>query len=142
MLLTIDSGADLGWALFDPHTRLLAQCGFRNYPKTFIQPLTRLVIEKPHTGNTGARKKDVITLAVRAGEVGGLLRYLTKVEPEYITPNAWKGSTPKKISVERTRAKLCMRELSVLELNCGKLSLTKEHNVLDAIGIGLYALKR
>ena len=151
MLLSIDPGADLGWALFDPnaqpnprprftHQGLLVACGFRQFPSTWPAKITRLVVERPHTGQTRARKKDVITLALRAGEVAGIWSYITGIVPEYFEPATWKGSISKTISVARTRAKLYPEELRLI---AGlKLPKAKEHNVLDAIGIGLYILRR
>jgi hypothetical protein len=63
MLLAIDPGADCGWALFKEG--VLVQCGFRQMPATGWEAITRIVIERPHTAQTKARKKDIITLAIR-----------------------------------------------------------------------------
>lgn len=146
MLLAIDSGADAGWALFYlpvgdpllPHN-VLHSCGLRNPPKAFPRPVTRIVIEKPHTGKTRARAKDIITLAVRAGEAGGLMKKVTGVTPEYIEPNRWKGQLPKKRCNEIVEGKMLPEEMEIL--NKIKKKATR-HNILDAIGIGLWAIGR
>jgi hypothetical protein len=138
MLLTIDPGADAGWALFDLSTKRLVQCGLRKMPTTWPKPIRRIVIERPHTAKTRARKKDIITLAVRAGELGGIWSYITGVVPEYIEPNRWKGSQTKDVSHRVTKSKLTLPET---KLTLGFPASTA-HNVLDAIGIGLYVVKR
>lgn len=145
MLLTIDSGANMGWALFEGKEML--ECGLcrgKNYLEELgarfgHRSIKRIVVERPHAGRTRARARDILTLAVRAGEAGGVLRYLTGVEPEYIEPGKWKGQLPKKISNDRTLAKLTEAEKSILN-NIKPLSA--RHNTLDAIGIGLFIVGR
>ena len=139
MLLAIDSGASTGWALFDPTTRQLTACGLKNVPTSWQVPITRIVVERPHAGKTRARAKDILTLAIRAGEVGGLLRYLSGVEPEYIEPGRWKGQLNKDISNRIVKAKLLPQEMILLEQVKPK---SAQHNVLDAIGIGLFFVGR
>lgn len=139
-ILTIDSGANAGWALFTD--RQLTQCGLGEVPAPCLVGVSRIVIERPHVGQTRSRKKDIITLAIRAGEVGGVLRYLTKVKPEYIEPNRWKGSTSKKIANDRAMAKLTAEETQTFQRDCKKVAKGKLNNVEDAIGIGLYACDR
>jgi hypothetical protein len=153
MILAIDSGANLGWARFDPQKKEMEACGLgakpiqrlfepqpSDYPdRLYTRNITRIVIERPHTGRSRARARDIITLAVRAGEVGGVLRYLLKVEPEYIEPVRWKGSMEKKICNRAVEAKLLPQEIQILN-KCGNKST--RHNILDAIGIGLFCVGR
>lgn len=134
-VLAIDSGGDWAWAYVAGG--LLRGCGLRSFPDP-IPPCTRLVIERPHTGVAAASKKDLITLAIRAGEVGGVLRRLTGLEPQYIEPQTWGGSVSKTLKNERVRAKLKPEELAHLV----GFSKTKVHNVLDAIGIALFCVQR
>jgi hypothetical protein len=140
-VLGIDSGADCGWALVHVESRQLISCGLGRLPSA-LQDLgiSRVVIERPHAGQTRARKKDVITLAIRAGEVGGICRYLLKIEPEYIEPNRWKGSVSKKIMNDRVEAKLSSSEVVIYE--SAKVVKSKRHNMLDAIGISLFCVGR
>lgn len=142
MILTVDSGANLGWALFNPENAQLFDCGLKDIFTALPRHkciITRIMVERPHTGRTRARARDIITLAIRAGEVGGVLRYLTGVEPEYIEPQRWKGQLPKKRCNEIVEAKLFIQEKSLLN----KIKpLSAKHNVLDAIGIGLYGVGR
>lgn len=106
----------------------------------------RVVVERPHAGNARASKKDLITLAIRAGEVAG--RLVTAIspesaispgmQPEYIEPATWKGTIDKATTNERTLAKLHPDELALLHT----LPHTTLHNVLDAIGIALFCVRR
>jgi hypothetical protein len=74
----------------------------------------------------------LIELAFRLGELVGL--YMRKVEVvELVTPAVWKGSVPKEICQSRILKKLEPEELSVLD---------KNHNAMDAVGIGLWKLGR
>lgn len=137
MILSIDSGANTGWALFNEEGTLI-QCGLKNLPLDQLREgaklLKRVVIEKPHAGRTRARARDILVLAIRAGEAGGVLRYLTGVEPEYIEPGKWKGQLKKKRTKEITQEKLSPSELKVI----GKA----KHDVWDAVGIGLFVVRR
>lgn len=139
MLLAVDSGGNTGWALFDPSSKVLVACGLNKFPDRWEVPITRVVIERPHTGQTQARKRDIITLAIRAGEVGGVMRLLTGVEPEYIEPQKWKGQLPKKRCNDIVEARLSEPEKRLLNNIKPKGA---KHNVLDAIGIGLFASGR
>ena len=60
----------------------------------------------------------------------------------FVSPAAWKGQVPKKIHHPRILRSLSEVEreivLDVLDL----LPASTRHNVLDAVGIGLWALKR
>ncbi len=142
MLLAIDPGADTGWALFDSCRRLMA-CGLGQ--PTGIYPRA-VVIECPKLRPRGEKNPNAILLVARnAGEWGG--RYKDAVVA-YVTPNEWKGSTPKDVSGKRTLGKLDPKELAILEAafaaHPGRngMAPSKRHNVLDAIGIGLHGVGR
>lgn len=55
-----------------------------------------------------------------------------------VHPREWKGQTPKKIHNARVLERLIPNELATIP----KLPESKLHNVLDAIGLGLWALDR
>lgn len=138
MLLAIDPGADSGWALFDDSKTLL-ECGLG---RSVITP-SHTVIEKPRIypgAKQKARAEDVITLAVRAGEWGGRLEHLSTIR--YVEPHQWKGSVPKEIHQPRIWAKLNDKEKSILDKACQGMAPSKRHNVIDAVGIGLWAVGR
>jgi hypothetical protein len=139
--LGVDPGADQGWALFDLDGRLIA-CGLGDVPRGDV---FGAVIERPviyPRGKQKARPRDVITLAIRAGETGGKLR-AAGVEVEYVEPRTWKrGALRKSVSDSRIRAKLSAEEKKVLLAGCKGLCKTKAHNVVDAVGIGLFGVGR
>lgn len=75
--------------------------------------------------------QDLITLSVTAGYVVGEMR------PRKVTmvfPKTWKGQRPKPVDNRLTLKLLNDRERQIAN--------GADHNVLDAIGIGLWALKR
>lgn len=144
MLLAIDPGADTGWAAFDSCRRLTA-CGLGD-PVIEAPPATRVLIECPKLRPRGEKNPNAILLVARqAGEYAGAYR---SAEVTYLTPNDWKGSTPKDISNARTWAKLdpleqaiCDRMFAAAPGRNG-MAPSKRHNVLDAIGIGLHGVGR
>jgi hypothetical protein len=138
MLLAIDPGVDQGWALFSDSKTLLG-CGLGAPPS---DPVSRIIIERPHGHGNKAPIRDIITLAIRAGETGGVLREFRGVTPEYIEPATWKGSVKKKISHERIWAKLSTLEQDVVARAGGGIAASKRHNMLDAVGIGLFGVGR
>lgn len=142
-LLAIDPGADMGWALFESAT--LISCGLGQPDGTALR-IARVAIERPmiYPGpRQKARPRDVITLALRAGEAAGLYARVYGVTPEYFEPDEWKGgSISKEAHHPRIWKRLNGTERRLVSTNCGRLPEKKQHNVLDAIGIGLFALGR
>ncbi len=57
-----------------------------------------------------------------------------------VYPPQWKGNVPKKIMTERIKKLLTPKERAILDAGDWPKSL--EHNVVDAIGIGLWRLGR
>ncbi len=147
MLLAIDPGADTGWALFDSCRRLHA-CGLGDPDPVPMGGLDRVLIECPKLRPRGEKNPNAILLVARnAGEWGGKYAECTE-KVEYLTPNEWKGSTPKDISNARTWAKLDDKEKAIVDAafkaHPGRdgMAPSKRHNVLDALGIGLHGVGR
>ena len=130
LLLSIDPGLHTGWALFD--TTLLA-CGTGDPPTGYAK---RLVIEVPEIyPRQPVPPNDLIALAFMAG------RYVGRHEnAHFVLPKRWKGNMPKEVCAARIEAALTSEEKRILAA-CGA-SKGQMHNVIDAIGIGLYALGR
>ncbi len=140
MLLAIDPGADAGWARFSGKS--LVGCGLGPPSEG---PISRVLIERPAIypgGRQKARPADVIKLAVRAGEAGGQYARTRLIEPEYIEPHAWKGSVNKEIHHARIWAKLTPAEQAVVSQAARGVAPSKRHNILDAVGIGLFGIGR
>lgn len=132
--LAVDPGAAAGWAVFGADGTLEA-CGLTREPYALPQRLggwPLLVIERPHEGQTRARKRDVITLAGRMGELKALSQARSIVE---VLPVQWRGgNVPKDIMTARIKARwMTPEDHAALEL-----SASHRHDVVDAIGIGIW----
>lgn len=96
-----------------------------------------LVVEWPQVyarGTTDAN--DLLDLTYRLGQ------FVQAMRPGQITrlaPREWKGQVPKKIMQARIEAQLSAEEKKRV---CRPVQTALEHNVWDAIGIGLHALGR
>ncbi len=140
-LLAIDPGADAGWARFDTAGQLAA-CGL-GAPGP--GSTSRVIVERPMIypgGRQKARPADVIKLATRAGEAAGQYARAVGVEPEYVEPHAWKGSVDKNIHHARIWAKLTPIEQEIVSASARGVAPSKRHNILDAVGIGLFVVGR
>lgn len=151
MLLAIDPGADSGWAIFIDGR--LSNCGLWStgtpkgeYTRPSILVFDEVLIESPRLRPRGEKNPNaILLLARRAGEWGG--RYASS-PVKYITPNEWKKSTPDVISTQRTKNALDVDESRIVEWVFSRLpgkkglAESRRHNVYDAIGIGLWAVKR
>lgn len=145
MLLAIDPGKTSGFSLFSDRGRLLA-CGLGDpvacrwhVPSAF----SKVVIEQPRVYPGGRTKNpnDVLSVAVNAGEWGG--RYSFQgCAIEYVTPSGWKGQTKKEIQHARDWARLDLDEQDLVSRSGKGIAASKRHNMLDAIGIGLWAVGR
>lgn len=152
-LLAIDPGATSGWARF--HGEVLDDAGKFDFvavegidfslPQSNLYCGGQLVIEIPRVYPRSGKgdPNDIIELAMKAGEIRGYYRHLgMKVREVY--PRTWKGTVPKDVHGARVLAALTDIERSLLE----KVKVTKtnangyNHNELDAVGLGLWHLKR
>ena len=84
------------------------------------------------------RPADIVKLAQDAGRWAGIYSTLG-VDAHFVEPNVWKGGpVPKNISHPRIWSALNAREQSVVDVGCRGMAPSKRHNVMDAIGIGLW----
>ena len=142
-LATVDPGRGLGWAIFRD-SRLVASGLFDG--TDLVGVTLRLkslyrehrpsmgVIEIPQVYQQRLQKgdpNDLIGVAVLAGvAVATMAPYC---QAELVHPRVWKGQRPKDVDNRWTLSQLDADELAVAG---------KNHNVLDAIGLGLWQLKR
>lgn len=144
-ILAIDPGKrSIAWAWF---TRgKLLECGFVSHDKTPFEAGTRdmlqsmdlpgtpdvVVVERPkiYPRDRDKRPNDLIDLALTAGAC------IVLGPPVFVTPQMWKGQVSKEISGARTKKELSSAELLVLR------RWNRNHNVLDAVGIGRWYAKR
>lgn len=147
MLLAIDPASALtriGWAVFDNHT--LVACGWGAPPPVWLEGVTEAVIERPVIYPRGKTRNpnDIVKLAVSAGEQAGVLM-AHGVSVRYVEPRAWKGTIDKAPCCRRAWGRLGEEERYVAAEYepeaTGDIRGGKDH-VLDAIGIGLFAIGR
>lgn len=139
-LLAIDPGVKRhGWGFFLDGA--LVACGKSPSLSLVVgAALDELVIELPQAyglrGGKGEDKNDLIALAFEAGRVAGLLNPKTL---HVTSPSNWKAQVPKEIVHNRCRRVLSPAEAGLLE---GPNGRGFDHNVWDAVALGLWHLKR
>jgi hypothetical protein len=99
--------------------------------------LDELIIEMPRiypgSGQQKGDLNDLLDLAAVVGFLEGVLGGRTT----RVFPAQWKGQVPKKIMTARILGKLSVEERNTI-VSAG----SKTHNIVDAIGIGLWKLGR
>jgi hypothetical protein len=146
MLVTIDPGVHSGWALWGLHG--LIACGLGDPRSCKLHRVTSddpdvdtirdVWIERPVVyPHSPVRPNDLITLALDAGRWAGIYE-ACGVEAHFVTPAEWKGQVPKAIHHARIWGVLSAEAQEVVEKGCRKLAPSKRHNVLDAVGLGLW----
>jgi hypothetical protein len=96
------------------------------------------VVEVPQVyrfGGASTDPDDLIQLAGIGGAVGSIIKP-TSARGYY--PRQWKGQVPKEIMIKRIETKLASQEVAAIV----KCPPSLRHNVVDAIGIGLFHLGR
>jgi hypothetical protein len=147
-MIAIDPGKrHLAWAEFIDNR--LADCGLaEGTPRELRLALEEIglrreltVIECPQiypSRRWRGDPNDLIDVAVTAGVAAGVLCRRGKVE--YVRPGTWKGAVKKPIMLVRIINVLGSDERMLLEA-CG-VTRGNRHNVIDAIGLGLWRLGR
>jgi len=150
ILITVDPGCVLGVAVF--RNSVLLDVGLLSAPtirdlhfrlhQLFSKYSPRhAVVEVPQVYQQRRWKgdpNDLIDVAVLAGIAGAALAPFC--EPLFITPHVWKGNRPKSVDNEYTLSKLSAVEREIVD-RCS-WPKAQAHNVLDALGIGLWSLER
>ena len=142
--LSIDPGTkEMGWALFED--KELSICGLargKSWIET-VQALPKFTIRRLVIEDQQIYRRSTInahSLLAVARVVGAVLAYYDFPEFKLVTPAKWKGQLPKEVCNRRTLSKLTESELRQLEIAPCPPSL--KHNLIDAVGIGLWATKR
>jgi len=151
-VLAIDPGKNTGIAKFEGEDLVwcdLVKCskaeGYCKYTRKILQILSyfspfTVVIERPQIYPQRQQKgdpNDLIDVAILAGICIGAAQ---DCAVDLVKPHAWKGSRPKTVDVNYTKSLLSLAEKRILEkCDCRKSEL---HNVIDAVGIGLWKLGR
>jgi hypothetical protein len=101
----------------------------------------KVLIEYPEQySNSPAPRIHVQALAFTAGGLVNLFSEVGCTNVGIILPKEWKGQVPKDIFLKRIMSRLSVKEKEIL--TCRNFAKSKEHNVIDGIGIGLYSVSR
>lgn len=95
------------------------------------------VTEIPQVYNAGKQKGDQDDITQLSGIVGAVVMALNPASVSHYYPREWKGQLPKETCGDRVLLTLSESE----RMNVGKYGAL-QHNILDAIGIGLKYLGR
>ena len=143
MFVSIDPGITTGWAIWNDEG--LLDCGLgdpRSSEKHKAEHVHDVWIESPVIyPRSKARPADITTLARGAGRWAGRYDVLA-VEAHFVEPAQWKGQVPKDIAHARMWDRLQPLEKNIVERACKGLAPSTRHNVLDAVGIGLWVARR
>lgn len=147
-LISVDPGKHaFGWALFEDGDFIAGGlCG--NDTQAIDGDLkalgaTEAIIELPQVYQQRMWKgdpNDLIEVAIVAGKAAHALAMAGATDIEFVKPRVWKGTRSKKICNKLTLDTLTSCERAAFDTIEVLASL--RHNVIDAIGIGLWRLKR
>lgn len=142
-LLSIDPGKGIrtGHAVFEDGILFQAGNGLPCPEEGFYKKIDLVVIERPQWRGIGSKENiaDLLVLAELVGEYAQLFRS-SGIEVERVWPSTWKGSVPKDIHQKRILAKLSPDEIEVIPKR--PRAKDHDHNILDAVGVGLWKLRR
>lgn len=107
--------------------------------RRFTKDLGAVVIERPQVYTQNKLKgdpNDLITLAIVVGQLTQALYTAFRGMPQLLVwrPADWKGQLPKNVSIERTQCRISESERERVQL---PKAVSLQHNVWDAVGIGL-----
>jgi hypothetical protein len=92
------------------------------------------IVEFPQIHRDTPNPNDIVKLASACGAYTSLLQSFG-FSVVWVKPADWKGTVPKEIMTKRIFAK-------IRESEYPRIKSIKDHNVIDAIGIGLWHLNR
>jgi len=136
-VIAIDPGTYTGWAYF--YANKLRACDWispRRWDELVLRAMTRehIVIEEPTIyPHSKANPASVMALQLKVGELKGRFE-MAGCSVELVQPRTWKGQVPKQVHNRRTLAALTPDEFALAD--------GKRHDVIDAIGLGLWKLGR
>lgn len=151
MYLAIDPGLDTAWALFTDAAHMIG-CGLGNPRPVEIKSYVRAaetgdhglpdvhvaLIERPkiyQARNMKGNPNDIITLAINVGQYKEAWESIG-VRVVLATPHEWKGSQSKEINNNLTLESLSLAERAIVRKAAQYVPKSKQHNILDAIGMG------
>ena len=152
-LISIDPGNNTGWAVFHVPapgtTARLLSAGVEKKADLFhptspripggiiLASATLVLIELPQ--HVKVPVMDLITLAVGVGEIKRFYE-AQSCRVELVWPRTWKGTVPTPVHNKRVLAALTPEELALLPRRPRAKDV--DHNCVDAVGLGLWKLRR
>lgn len=144
-LTAIDPGSradrpNMGWALF-LKSRLLAAGIVRSKEELPQDSVKIIVIEAPrwYPREYKIDTNDLLDLSILVGKIQGMYEERGQTV-QLVWPRSWKGTVSKKIHNPRVLAALTKEEIVLLPRR--PRAKDHDHNMLDAVGIGLWKLGR
>lgn len=92
------------------------------------------IIEFPKVHRSTPNAESIVRLASACGAYTALLQ-ASDFHVEWVEPRSWKGTVPKDIMYKRILAKVPKPEYD-------RIDRIQDHNVIDAVGIGLWKIKK
>lgn len=139
-MLTVDPGAFTGWAVFGGSELVRCGCVTPNnwaYLAEVVIPSWKIVdalIEEPTIyPHSKASPVSIMALQLKVGELKGRFESVG-CRVELVQPRTWKRQAPKQIHNARTFGTLTFEERVLVQ--------GVRHDVLDAVGLGLWKLGR
>ena len=103
----------------------------------YPQRLSAIIMERPqHYARSNVDPDDLFQLVGVLGAVAGILD-APSAYVHYL-PRQWKGNAPKSVTQRRVIKRLNTLEHVVLEHALGAIDPSDQHNLFDAVGIGLH----
>lgn len=140
MLIAIDPGKTSGFAVYISG-KLVEARAIKEKELLNQKPAGGgvLVCELPVVyASRNVPANDLIALAVVVGDIAGNYRR-HGFETVLVTPRTWKGTVPKEIHNRRVLRQLTEQERSILPKR--PRAKNYDHNMIDAVGLGLWFLK-
>lgn len=144
--LAFDPGKHvIGWASFVDDD--LIRCGLHSpdhLATMAAPPEARILVEYQQIYTRGKSRTrnpaDVLSVTIVAGRIVQALRPTRSETVELILPHAWKGGVDGDVMTRRIVSMLTPKECEILRATKVQKSLL--HNVIDAIGLGLWSVGR
>lgn len=109
---------------------------------TLLRPPDLLVHELMQVYETKRQKGDPADLIELAGVSGAVVGTLDPRRAISYLPREWKGQIGKEVHHPRARSKLSEQEAATLDRCLESVPVSLRHNVMDAVALGLFQLKR
>lgn len=155
ILVTFDPGSQTGWAVF--LRGKLRACGYCSKKKLWEEKVWKavrtgslVVVEIPILYHTHKERNPqaVLTNGILGGEIKGFALARGALVEEVSPARKWKGTIPKVkagekyLIEERVLLALSSKECQLIKKSKSARARGLNHNLIDAVGIGLWRLRK